>query len=121
MPHDPKAAAPRNPREQLLAEICADVLKVKRLGIHDSLFDLGADSLQVFQMVARATEAGLKLTPLQILAGRTIAAIAEELDRAGRATPRAEAPRLVAVSRDRYRMPRSRLHASEIDNGSVMS
>lgn len=108
--------APRNPREQTLADICADVLHVKEFGIHDSLFDLGADSLQVFQIVARAKDAGLNLVPTQILAGRTIAAICEDLDRAERARTPAAGPQLVAVSRDHYRVQRSRLNAPEAAN-----
>jgi hypothetical protein len=109
--------APRNPREQTLVEICADVLKLKKVGIHDSLFDLGADSLQVFQIVTRAKDAGLDLTPKQILAGRSIAAICEDIDGAGRVTPQAGGPQLVAVARDRYRMQRARLDAPETTNG----
>jgi amino acid adenylation domain-containing protein len=101
--------APRTPAEQKLAEICSEVLKIKDFGIHDSLFDLGADSLQVFQIVARAKDAGLNVTPTQILAGRTIAAICE-LANGGRppsdAATLPEEPPLVAVPRDRYRMQR---------------
>ena len=104
---------PRNSREQTLADVCADVLKLSNLGIHDSLFDLGADSLQIFQIVARANDAGLDLTPKQVLAGRTIAAICDELDRATHAMAQVETPQLAAVSRDRYRMPRSQLNPPE--------
>jgi hypothetical protein len=92
------------------------VLKVKKVGIHDSLFDLGADSLQVFQIVTRAKDASLQLTPKQILAGRSIAVICADLEMAGCATPYADGPPLVAVSRDRYRVPRSRLDAPETTN-----
>ena len=102
--HD--SVGPRNPAERLLADICAEVLKVRDFGIHDSLFDLGADSIQVFQITARANDAGLNVTPKQVLSERTIAAICKGLERVGRATARAEGPQLVAVSRDRYRMQR---------------
>ena len=105
--------APRNSREQTIADVCADVLKVTGFGVHDSLFDLGVDSLQIFQIVARANDAGLKVTPTQILTCRTIAAICEELDRVGQSTPRTEAPRLTAVARDRYRVKRSQLEVPE--------
>jgi amino acid adenylation domain-containing protein len=108
---------PRTPHEQTLAAICAEVLASQEVGVHDSLFDLGADSLQVFQIVARANDAGLGLTPRHILARRTVAAICDELDRAGPATARVEGPRLAAVSRDRYRKQRSRLTAPEQGNG----
>jgi hypothetical protein len=113
----PDRVAPRNAREHTLAEICADVLKVQGLGVHDSLFDLGADSIQVFQIVARANDAGLDLTPPQVLAGRTVAAICAGLDGAARTPPREEIPQLAAVSRDRYRMRRSQLNAAEGING----
>jgi amino acid adenylation domain-containing protein len=109
--------APRNPREQKLAAICADVLRLDTFSVHDSLFDLGADSIQVFQIVARAADAGLDLAPKHVLAGRTVAAICEELERAGRTAPRPEAPTLTAVSRDRYRMQRSQLNAHDRANG----
>jgi aryl carrier-like protein len=92
------------------------VLQLNQFGIHDSLFDLGADSLQVFQIVARANDAGLKVTPKQILSGRTIAAICDELDRAALATPQADGPQLVAVARDRFRRQRSELGARDGSN-----
>jgi non-ribosomal peptide synthetase component F len=109
--------APRNPHERTLAEICAGVLKVRRINIHDSLFDLGADSLQVFQIVARANDAGLDLSAKQILSGRTIAAICEELHRSGLTAARADGPQLAAVSRDRYRVQRTRVNAQGDGNG----
>lgn len=71
--------APRNSREQALAEICADVLKLERVGVDDNLFDLGADSIHLFQIVARANETGLSLTPKQVLSGRTVSAICADL------------------------------------------
>ena len=117
MQHTHNGVVPRTPREQLLADICAEVLKVKKVGIHDSLFDLGADSLQLFQIVTRAKDAALNLTPKQILAGRSIAAICADLERAGRAAPRVEGPQLVAVARDRYRMPRAQLEITEVADG----
>jgi hypothetical protein len=109
--------APRTPTEHKLAGICADVLKLRDFGMHDSLFDLGADSLQVFQIVARARDAGLKLTPTQVLAGRTVAAICEDLDRSERMATSPEEPSLIAVARDRYRMQRGLLSPSEGTNG----
>ncbi len=118
---NPDAVAPRNPLERTLAPICADVLQLASVGVQDDLFDLGADSLQVFQIVARANDAGLNLTPKQVLSGRTVAAICEDLDRAGRTTARSVGPPLTAVSRDRYRLRRSSLNAPEEANGSASS
>jgi acyl carrier protein len=109
-----ETVAPRTPTEQKLVAICAEVLKVKQVGVEDSLFDLGMDSLQVFQIVARANDVGLRLTPKQVLVGQTVAAICREIETAG---PVGEAPKVVAVSRDRYRVQRPR-HGTEGANGA---
>jgi amino acid adenylation domain-containing protein len=72
--------APRTAAEAKLAAVCAEVLHLDRVSVHDSLFDLGADSIHLFQVIARAARVGMTLTPQQILRLRTIAAIAAELD-----------------------------------------
>jgi amino acid adenylation domain-containing protein len=72
--------APRTAAEVKLAAVCADVLHLDRLSVHDSLFDLGADSIHLFQIIARAASVGIILAPQQILRLRTVAAIAAEID-----------------------------------------
>ena len=62
-----------------MAGIWAEVLRLERVGINDNLFELGADSLHVFQITARANKAGIQVTPRQVLQFRTIAAIFEQL------------------------------------------
>jgi amino acid adenylation domain-containing protein/non-ribosomal peptide synthase protein (TIGR01720 family) len=69
-------AAPRAALEETLAAIWAEVLGVERVGVHDSFFELGGDSILSIQAVARARRAGLRLTPQQIFERRTIAALA---------------------------------------------
>ncbi len=68
--------APRNPIEQTLALIWADVLKVERVGIYDNFFELGGDSILALQAVARANQAGIKLTPKQLFGHQAIAELA---------------------------------------------
>ena len=68
--------APRTPAETKLAAVCAEVLHLDRVSVHDSLFDLGADSIHLFQIIARAALVGITLTPQQILRLRTVAALA---------------------------------------------
>jgi amino acid adenylation domain-containing protein len=68
--------APRNPIEDRLCAICAEVLQLNKISIHDSLFDLGADSVRLFQIIARAAREGLNITPLQVLQLRSISALA---------------------------------------------
>ena len=40
-------SAPRTRNEERLAEICAEVLRVERVGRGDDLFDLGGDSIKL--------------------------------------------------------------------------
>ena len=72
--------APRTATEAKLAAVCAEVLHLDRVSVHDSLFDLGADSIHLFQIIARAALVGIPLAPQQILRLRTVAALATELD-----------------------------------------
>ena len=67
---------PRNPVEQHLAEIWCRVLGLERVGVHDSFFDLGGDSILSIQIVSRANQAGLILSARQIFEHQTIAELA---------------------------------------------
>jgi amino acid adenylation domain-containing protein len=95
--------APRTEHEKTLSAIWAEVLHLERVGIQDNLFELGADSLHIFQIVARAGKVGMKIPPALILKHRTIAAVLTQLE-SGAASPTKAAPGIVAVSRDRYRV-----------------
>jgi aryl carrier-like protein len=95
--------APRTPHEKTMTDIWAEVLHLERVGIHDNLFELGADSLHIFQIVARAGKAGIKIAPATILRQRTIAAVLAQAETAGVDAGMA-APTIVPVSRDRYRV-----------------
>ncbi len=98
---------PRNPTEATLAKICADVLKLDQIDVEESLFDLGADSIHLFQIAARAEDLGLKLAPTQILSGRTIAAICEQLSAKENRRTDDHEPHLAPVSRQKHRIHRS--------------
>ncbi|MBO0798082.1 MAG: amino acid adenylation domain-containing protein, partial [Blastocatellia bacterium] len=70
--------APRTPTEELLANIWAQVLGVEKVGIHDNFFSvLGGDSILSIQIIARANQAGLRLTPRNIFERQTVAGLAE--------------------------------------------
>jgi len=70
------AGAPRNPAEEALARIWAEVLRAERVGVDDDFFELGGDSILSIQVVARAAEAGLQITPRQVFEHPTVAALA---------------------------------------------
>jgi amino acid adenylation domain-containing protein/non-ribosomal peptide synthase protein (TIGR01720 family) len=67
---------PRTEAERILASIWSELLKVERIGRHDNFFHLGGDSILSIQVVARARQSGLLLTPRQIFEHPTIAALA---------------------------------------------
>jgi amino acid adenylation domain-containing protein len=94
---------PRTDQEKTLANIWAEVLHLERVGIHDNLFELGADSLHIFQIVARAGKAGLKIAPAQILRHRTIASVLTQLEGGNGTAAKAPQP-IVAVPREKYRV-----------------
>jgi amino acid adenylation domain-containing protein/thioester reductase-like protein len=55
-------ASPRNETDQKLAEIYAKVLKRPLVGIDDSLFDMGGDSLSVIQIYGSIYQCGWKIS-----------------------------------------------------------
>jgi amino acid adenylation domain-containing protein/non-ribosomal peptide synthase protein (TIGR01720 family) len=75
----PKAAfvAASSSTEQILSEIWAAVLKKESVGIHDNFFALGGDSILGLQIIARATQRGLRLRPRQLFQHQTIAELAK--------------------------------------------
>jgi amino acid adenylation domain-containing protein/non-ribosomal peptide synthase protein (TIGR01720 family) len=68
--------APRTAAEETLARVWATLLRLERVGIHDNFFMLGGDSILSIQMIARARQAGLQLTPRQVFQHQTIAQLA---------------------------------------------
>lgn len=65
--------APRTAIEKILADIWAQVLRLEQVGIHDNFFELGGDSILSIQIVAKANQAGVQLTPKQVFGCPTIA------------------------------------------------
>ncbi|HZR34928.1 MAG TPA: amino acid adenylation domain-containing protein [Nevskia sp.] len=72
--------APRSPLETALAAIWAEVLKLDRVSVHSDLFELGADSIQLFQISARARRHDIRLSARQLMQLRTIARVAAALN-----------------------------------------
>jgi amino acid adenylation domain-containing protein/non-ribosomal peptide synthase protein (TIGR01720 family) len=75
-PSPEAAAAPRTPAEATLKTIWEDVLHQNGIGIHESFFERGGDSILSIHILARARQAGLQLTARQIFENPTIAALA---------------------------------------------
>jgi non-ribosomal peptide synthase protein (TIGR01720 family) len=69
--------APRTEAQRKLTEIIARVVGVDRVGINDNFFEIGGDSILAIQIVVRAREAGLRLSPYDLFTNPTAAALAE--------------------------------------------
>ncbi|CAA9588152.1 Polyketide synthase modules and related proteins [uncultured Synechococcales cyanobacterium] len=76
----PAYVPPSTPVEVALAEIWAKLLNLSQVGIHDKFFALGGDSILSIQMIARAHQIGVRLTPKQIYQHQTIAELATVAD-----------------------------------------
>ncbi|MGP3966626.1 amino acid adenylation domain-containing protein [Streptomyces sp. 6N223] len=75
--------APRDPREELLCALAAEVLGVPAVTIDDDFFALGGDSIGAVQLLVRAREHGLALATRDVFRHRTVAELARaarELD-----------------------------------------
>ena len=76
--HSPGTAAlaPRTEAETQLASIWASLLQVESVGIDENFFELGGDSILAMQIVSRAAQAGLAISPKQIFQHQTVAELA---------------------------------------------
>ncbi|MBG6090820.1 non-ribosomal peptide synthetase [Actinomadura viridis] len=78
--------APRTPQEETLAGLFAEVLGLERVGVGDGFFELGGDSIIAIQLVSRARQAGLVISPREVFQHQTVeqlAALARPVDEAG--------------------------------------
>ncbi|MCC5666144.1 amino acid adenylation domain-containing protein [Nostoc sp. CHAB 5784] len=68
--------APQTTIEKQLAVIWSQVLGLEKIGINDNFFELGGDSILSLQIISKADQAGLHLTPKQLFQHQTIAKLA---------------------------------------------
>ncbi|BCA53909.1 hypothetical protein W02_10490 [Nitrospira sp. KM1] len=82
---------PATQTEARLAAIWAQVLGLVQVGRHDNFFELGGDSILVLQVISRAREAGLSLTPRHVFQHQTVAELSRMVDDKQDQTPQVEA------------------------------
>jgi non-ribosomal peptide synthase protein (TIGR01720 family) len=68
--------APESPVERQLAQIWSELLRVEQIGVHDDFFELGGDSIVAIQVVTRAKQGGLSISPRQLFQYPSLAALA---------------------------------------------
>ncbi|MGV9268855.1 amino acid adenylation domain-containing protein [Kitasatospora sp. NPDC003701] len=65
--------APRTDLEARVAEVWAEVLDLPRVGIHDSFFDIGGDSVRAVAVAGRLRAEGLNTSTRDVFAQHTVA------------------------------------------------
>ncbi|EGE39932.1 non-ribosomal peptide synthetase [Streptomyces sp. SID4928] len=68
--------APRTDREKELAALFADILHLPEVGVEESFFALGGDSISAIQLVGAARRRGLRLSPRDVFERRTVEQLA---------------------------------------------
>ncbi len=68
--------ASRTEIEQILTNIWQELLLKEQVSIHDNFFEIGGDSILSIQVVSRAKNSGIQITPKQIFQNQTIAELA---------------------------------------------
>jgi amino acid adenylation domain-containing protein/non-ribosomal peptide synthase protein (TIGR01720 family) len=68
--------APENPLQKALAAIWSDVLGVEHVGLEDNFFELGGDSIISIQVVSRARQAGIRLSPRDLFQYQSVRSLA---------------------------------------------
>ncbi|WP_192560200.1 non-ribosomal peptide synthase/polyketide synthase [Pseudomonas allokribbensis] len=89
--------APRSALEKALAAIWQDVLSIENVGLEDNFFELGGDSIVSMQVVSRARQAGIVLSPKELFQHQTIRSLAQ-VARQGQQTLIDQGPAVGAVA-----------------------
>jgi amino acid adenylation domain-containing protein len=93
--------APRNPTEEIMAGLWAEVLGVAQIGVHDNFFALGGHSLLGTQLISRIRSTLAIDLPLQSLfEASTIAELSERLQQLQSQTATTVTPGIQVTNRD---------------------
>jgi amino acid adenylation domain-containing protein len=99
--------APTSEHEKQMASIWAEVLQLEEVSTTESIFELGADSLAIFRIAARAQREGVVLKATEIFEHRTILNLCQSLFKkpADVSVPRVST-RISAAPRSSYKLVR---------------
>ncbi|NHC34669.1 non-ribosomal peptide synthetase [Scytonema millei] len=101
---------PRSPIEQKLANIWAELLGLKLVGLHDNFFQLGGHSLLATQLTSRIRDVfGVELPLRSVFESPQVAQLAKAIAHLQSNQPQ-QTPQIVPLSRDAHRRLRSSLN-----------
>jgi amino acid adenylation domain-containing protein/non-ribosomal peptide synthase protein (TIGR01720 family) len=90
-PAEPQGRSPQGHVEVVLHGLFSEVLGADQIGVTESFFERGGDSILAIQLVSKARKAGLRLTPRAVFEHRTIeelaAAVAPDVEDAAPGAP----------------------------------
>jgi amino acid adenylation domain-containing protein len=96
--------APRNPTEEAVAAIWAEVFRTGNIGVQDNFFQIGGHSLMATQVISRVRDRfQVILNMREVFEKPTIEGMAEGIEAARQRARNNSEPEIVAVSRERYR------------------
>ncbi|WP_303838803.1 amino acid adenylation domain-containing protein, partial [Ruminococcus flavefaciens] len=75
-----KYAASRNEAEEVICRAFSEILGVEKVGINDSFFELGGDSIKAIRIISKLREYGYTVSVKDIMNGRTVAKIAPSIN-----------------------------------------
>jgi amino acid adenylation domain-containing protein len=93
--------APRDENERRILAVWQEVMKRDDLGVEDDIFEMGGDSIQIFQIASRLSQQGVAITPADIFRDRTVSVLAR-LQPTDKTTTTAS-PTIQRVDRAAYR------------------
>ena len=95
--------APRTPTEEMIADIWADVLNIKQVGVNDNFFELGGHSLLATQLSSRLRDSFKIEVPLRVIFETpTVAGLARYLSAQQMAEKGLQAPPMQRIPRTEY-------------------
>ncbi|MFD9394251.1 amino acid adenylation domain-containing protein [Streptomyces sp. NPDC060000] len=119
--------APRTPVEERLAAVWTDVLGLERVGVEDSFFDLGGDSIRAVRLVGALRAAGYDVSIPDVFGLKTVAALSALVDSEGSASGEslieAVEPFALIGERDRDALPEGVVDAyplSQVQTGMLV-
>src|SRR5262249_11631967 len=107
----------RTPVEDMLVEIWAQVLGLKRVGINDDFFSLGGHSLLAIPLISRIRDAfQVELPVRSLFEAPTVAGVAQAIASAKGRNGERRQPHLAALAREGPRVQRSAVEGFVMDD-----